>query len=109
VAGRHDALGDARNLVRRLSWPKNNFRKALAQVAVVIDTGEPEVLERRLAQKLKKPLVRCLRRNGAGAHVVQEALELQTVHRSKWLARVDFGPSRAVRSTIVLVDGIILL
>ena len=61
---RDDAFGDRGDLIRRLSLPENDFREALPNGAVVVDPGEAEVLERRLAQKLKEALVRSLRRQG---------------------------------------------
>ncbi len=62
MTGCYDALGDGGNLIRRLSGPKNDFRKALPDGAVMVDSGEPQILERCLAQKLKEALVRSLRR-----------------------------------------------
>ena len=62
VTGCYDALGDGGYLIRRLSWPKNDFRAALPDGAVMVDSGESQVLERCLAQKLKEAVVGSLRR-----------------------------------------------
>jgi hypothetical protein len=80
VAICHDTGRDCGDLRRSLSGPKDNLGKALSEVAVVIDTGEPEVLERGLAQNLKKTLVRGLRRNPAGPDLLQEVAKLRAVH-----------------------------
>jgi hypothetical protein len=52
VAGGDDALGDGGYLFRRFSGAENDFGKALPDAAVMVDPGEAEVLERRLAQNL---------------------------------------------------------
>ncbi len=62
VAGGDDALGDRGDLFRRLPRPKNDLRASLPQRAMVVDAGEAQILERRLAQKLKEPVLGCLRR-----------------------------------------------
>ena len=49
VAGGDDALGDGRNLIWRLSRAKDDLGTPLPQRAMVVDAGEPQVLERRLA------------------------------------------------------------
>ena len=76
--------------------PEDHLGKALTEGPVVIDAGEPEVFEGGLAQILKKALVRCLRRYSAGPHVLEQRAEVETVHRQKCLARVDFASSRTV-------------
>ena len=62
MTGVDDALGDGGDLLGRLARAEHNLGKALPDGAVVVDPGEPEVLERGLAQKLKEPAVRRLRR-----------------------------------------------
>ena len=64
MAGRHDALGDGGDLLGGLAGTENDLGKALSDRAVVVDPGEPEVLEGGLAQKLKEALVRSLRCSG---------------------------------------------
>jgi hypothetical protein len=65
MATRDDSLSDSGNLLRGLSWAKDDLGESLTQASMVIDTREPEVFERRLAQELKEAVVRCLRRNRA--------------------------------------------
>ena len=84
--------------------------------AVVVDPGEPEVLERGLAQKLKEALVRSLRCSGPRAAPVEEGPEFVTRHAGERLSRaskclvcVDFRFCRAIKSPIVPRDGFIFL
>ncbi len=49
VARRDDAFGDGGNLIWRLSRPKDDFGTPLAQRAMVVDAGEPQVFEWGLA------------------------------------------------------------
>jgi hypothetical protein len=109
VAGGDDAGGDAGNLVGRLARPENDFRKALASGAVVIDTRVPQVLERGLAYKLKELVLRGLRRKRACVNRLQERAKLVAGHRPKSLAFVDFPFSRAIKSAIVPRDGFICI
>ena len=97
VARRDDAFSDRRDLLGTLSRPENHFRKALSCPSLVIDAGEAEVFEGRLAQILKESVLRSLRCNGAAANVFEEGLELVARHAvrkrssgSKCLRRVDF-------------------
>ena len=62
---RDDSLGDRGDLLGGLPWTENHLWKALADAAVMVDSGESEVFERGLAQKLKEFVVRSLRREGA--------------------------------------------
>jgi hypothetical protein len=96
VTGRDDAVGDGRNLDGRLAGAIDNFRKSLAQMAVMIDAREAQILERRLAQKLKKSFLSRLRRCRSCLNLVEQGSELQPVHRPKSLHCVDFAHSRAV-------------
>ena len=82
--------------VGRLALAEDHFREALARRPVVIDAGEAEVFERRLAQKLKELLVRSLRCQAAAADVVEEGAQLLSVHPANALDNVDFGPSWTV-------------
>ena len=70
---RDDALGNGGNLVGSLAWAEDDLGKTLPEAAVMVDPGEAQVLERRLAQKLKKPVVRLLRCKALRLNVVQEA------------------------------------
>src|SRR5262245_29656567 len=97
VTRRDDAFGDRGDLLRALSRPENNFRKALSCPSLVIHAGEAEVLERSLAQILKESVLRRLRCNGAAANLFEEGLEFVARHAvrkpssgSKCLRRVDF-------------------
>ena len=74
VAVRDDAFGNRGDLLRALSRPKNHFREALTEAAVVIDPRKPNVFERCLAQNLKDAVVRCLRRKLASPDFFQQGL-----------------------------------
>ena len=80
MTGGHDAVGDGGDLLRGLSWAENDLWKALPGAAVVVDAGEADVLERRLAQKLKDVLVGSLRRSGPGLNLLEEGPEFVTRH-----------------------------
>ena len=54
--------GDLRNLRGRLSLAEDDLGNPWRAGAVVVDAREPDVLEWLLAQILKKPLLRRLRR-----------------------------------------------
>ena len=45
-----DADGDGRDLLGRLAEAQDHFGESLANRAVMVDAGEPEVLERLVAQ-----------------------------------------------------------
>ena len=109
VVGGDDPLGDRGNLLRRLARPENDFRKALAKCAMMIDAGEAQIFEGRLAQNLKDPVLRRLRCNVSGGHLLEEDGKLLSVHRAKWLGYVDFRASRTVISRIVLRNGFMSL
>ena len=91
VAGADNALGDRGDLGRGLALAEDDFRETLADVALVIDPGEAEILVGFLAQKLKEPLVRRLRSKRSRAHLVEQGAELLAVHRGSW--KVDFSPT----------------
>ena len=80
-----------------LPWPKIDFRESLAGVPLVIDFGEAQVLERLLAQNLKRALLGRLRRYDAGADIVEQGANLLTVHLA---GEVDFSPTWTIRSLI---------
>ncbi len=84
-----DAFGDGGDLAGRLSRPKDDLRETLAEAAVVIDAGEAQILERGLAQKLKKAVVGCLRREAPGLDVVQEGrgARRRFIDRESWHVR----------------------
>ena len=83
MAGGDDALGDGGDLLGRLARAENDFGKTLPDAAVVVDPGEAQVLERGLAQKLKEPVVRGLRRKAPRLDVVEERAEVEPVHRGE--------------------------
>ena len=96
VTGVDDALGDGGNLFGRLARAEHNLGKTLPRGAVMVDPGEPEVLERRLAQKLKKPVVGLLRCQALRLDVVEQGAEVGAVH-GRWEPQsVDLGLSRTV-------------
>ena len=90
VALGDDALGDGSDLLRRLSRPKNDFRASLTQRAVVVDSREPQVFERGLAQILKEAHLGGFGREGAGAHVVEKGVQFGAGHAPDFF---DFGAS----------------
>ena len=55
LAARDDALGDGRNLGRRLAQAEDHLGESLAKLAMRVDAREAEVLERRRAQRRKDP------------------------------------------------------
>jgi hypothetical protein len=63
---------------------------------VVVDPGEAEVLERFLAQNLKDEVLRRLRRKAPLLHLVEQGLELGTIHCGKCLTAVDLATSGTV-------------
>jgi hypothetical protein len=82
-AGGDDAFGDGRNLAGCLPLAEDDFRETLARGAVKVDSCEPDVLVRLLAQILKKPVLRSLRCKGAGPDVIEQDAQLLAVHRAK--------------------------
>ena len=97
MAGGDDAFGNRGDLLGSLAGAENHLGKPLADAAVVVDPGEPKVLEGGLAQKLKESVLRSLRRKGAAANLFEEGPELVARHAvrkrsraSKSLTRVDF-------------------
>ena len=81
-ARRDDAGGNRGDLIRALSRPENHLREPLPHPPVVIDAGETEVFERRLAQNLKDAVMRRLRRKAARLNVLQEVTKFQPRHGS---------------------------
>jgi len=61
LAGTDDPFGNCADLLGCFALSEHYFRKTLANAAVMIDTGEANVLERRVAQELKESGVRGLR------------------------------------------------
>ena len=78
-----DAGRNMRDLVRLLAEAEHDFGKSLPYAPMMIDPGEPKILERCLAYKLKEPGMGGLRRNGAGTDFFEQVAELVTVHRPK--------------------------
>jgi hypothetical protein len=68
VTSADDSFGDGCDLFWGLSRPKNHLRGPLADLAVMVDAREPEVLEGSLAQILNDTVQRCFRSCGAGLH-----------------------------------------
>ena len=87
LPGRDDPLRDGRDLRRGLAWAEDDLGKTLPNASMVVDAGEPEVLERRVAQELKEAGMRGLRRQGAGLHLFEEAFQLESRHCGKRLSR----------------------
>ena len=76
---------------------------------MVVNSGKSQIFEGSVAQKLKEPGLRSLRRYVAGLDRFEERAELRSVHRDKSLTGVDFGASWTVKLPIVPCDGIIFL
>jgi hypothetical protein len=112
VARTDESEGDGGNLSRRLALTENDFRKALSDLAMLVDSREAKIVERLLAQYLKELRVRGLGRNISGADIVEERAKLLPVHRPtrrpKWLKMVDFGRSRTIKSPIGSREGFII-
>ena len=104
-----NSLGNCCNLLGSFALSEHDLRKALADASVMVHTREAQILEGSVAQKLKEPGLRSLRRYGAGLDRLEEGAELRSVHRDKSLTDVDFGASWTVKLPIVPCDGIIFL
>jgi hypothetical protein len=68
---------DPRNLMGSFSVPVHYFGKTLAQATVVVDLGEPKILEWQVPQ----PPDRLCDRHAPGAHALEEPLNVFLVHR----------------------------
>jgi hypothetical protein len=97
------------DLVGRLALSEHDFGKSLADVAVMIDAGESQILKGFLAQELKELLVGCLRRGSAGLHRVKQGAQLLAIHRAKWLKGFDFALSWTITSSIGFFERFICL
>ena len=80
VAVLHDPGGDGGNLLRGLAGPEYHLWKALPCPPLMVDTGESEIFERGLAQKLKDAVLRRLRCSRTGVYLFEELSELVTSH-----------------------------
>jgi hypothetical protein len=112
VARTDESERDGGNLSRRLALTENDFRKALSNLAMLVDSREAKIVERLLAQYLKELRVRGLGRNISRADIVEERAKLLPVHRPtrrpKWLKMVDFGRNRTIKSPIGSREGFII-
>jgi hypothetical protein len=97
VTGRNDALCDGGDLVRTLAWTEDYFWKSLPERSMVVDSREADVLEWRLAQKLKKPSMRLLRCQTLSLDVFEERADVAPVHRCTTPPPIDGSSSRTVR------------
>jgi hypothetical protein len=88
---------------------EHDLGKALADAPMVVNSGKSEIFEGSVAQKLKEPGLRSLRRYGAGLDRLEDGAELRSVHKDKSLTDVDFEASWTVKLPIVPCDGIIFL
>ena len=104
-----NSFRNSSNLLRSFALAEHHLGKALPNTSVVVDPRKSEVLEGSVAQKLKEPGLRSLRRYDAGLDRLEQRVEFGPVHRDKSLAGVDFGPSWTVKLPIVPCDGIIFL
>jgi hypothetical protein len=76
---------------------------------MVVHACEPEVLERAVAQKLKDPDLRSLRRERTRVDLLEDGPELHSGHRDKSLRRVDFQLCWLIEFSIGPCDGFIFL
>ena len=71
-----DFVGDRGNLSRRLAQAEDDFRETLADAAMVIDAGEPEIFER--TQREAAPISCCVRgrrqSSVAASHLCEQIL-----------------------------------
>jgi hypothetical protein len=109
LAGINNSFGNSSNLLRSFALSEHHLWKALPNTPVVVDPRKSEILEGSVAQKLKEPGLRSLRRYDAGLDRLEQRVEFGPVHRDKSLTGVDFGPSWTVKLPIVPCDGIIFL
>jgi hypothetical protein len=75
-AAGHDLAGDRGNLGWRLAKAKDDFRKTLADGAMVIDASKPQIRVGLRAHRLEQPLLRGGRIESAGRHLIDQILEL---------------------------------
>jgi hypothetical protein len=102
LAGCNNSFRNTRDLLGSFALAEDDFWKPLADAAVVINPRESEVLERRVAQKLKEPGVRRLRSQCSGVNLVENPLEFKPGHFGKALMEIDFQLIRAVKYPVVL-------
>jgi hypothetical protein len=93
MARGNDPFCDGGDLRGCLSLAEHYFRETLPDTPVMIDTGEPKVFERGVAQELKDARLGSLRCKAAGLDLVEDLTELRPGHRCNLLVRVDFGSS----------------
>ena len=72
-------LGDPHHLIGRLALGEDHFGHAVAQRAMMIHLGEPEVFERHVAE----PLERAIGVHFTGAHLIEQHPELILVHKPR--------------------------
>lgn len=104
-----DSFRNSGNLRGSFALAEDNFRKPLADAAVMVDACEPQVLKGAVAQKLKEPGLGSLRRYSTRVDRLEKGQELWPGHRDTSLPRVDFHPSWAIKYSIVPCDGFIFL
>jgi hypothetical protein len=93
MTGGHDPFGDGRDLAWGLARAEYDLGKPLSNAAVMVDAGETEVFERRVAQKLKDPGLGGLRHYRPGLHLIKKGAQLGPGHNRKSLSHVDFKAS----------------
>ncbi len=83
MAGGDDSFGNRGNLLGSFPRTEHDLGEALPDTAMVIDAGETEIFERRLAQILKESVVRASGVTAPDLHLVEQRAELQAIHRAK--------------------------
>jgi hypothetical protein len=87
VPARRDAVGDGRDLRRRLADPEDHLWKALTQVALRVHAREAQVVERGGAHGVLHPARRLGRSRLAGANLFKKRVEFLCGHASKKRSR----------------------
>ncbi len=70
---------DGHHLTLRLALAEDHFRKSLAQRAMVIDGGKPQIGERQRGQAPD----RLVDRDTAGPHLAKQLLNKLPIHRAR--------------------------
>ena len=72
-----DFLSNCRDLDRRLAQSEDHFREALPQLAVMVDPGESQVLDRRRLKQLCDLAEGLFGRHRSSADLVQQLLHIR--------------------------------
>src|SRR5262245_44545458 len=76
LPARDDALGNGGDSGRALAEAEDHFGEALPELPVRVDTGEPEILERRRPERRQDLAAGGRRIESAAAYAIDERFEL---------------------------------